>query len=69
VFTVMLLPVAPLLQRLPEALLLVRVTLPPEQKVVGPLAVITGVAGGVFTTTLMLALVELQPLASITVTA
>jgi hypothetical protein len=61
--------VAPLLQKLPVALLLVSVTEPPGQKVVGPLAVITGVAGSVFTTTLMLALVELQPLASDTVTA
>jgi hypothetical protein len=68
VFTVMLLVVAPLLQKLPAALLLVSVTDPPEQKVVGPLAEITGVTSAGFTTTVVAALVALQPLASVTVT-
>jgi hypothetical protein len=36
---------------LPEALLLVRVTEPPEQKVVGPEAEMVGVAGTAFTVT------------------
>ena len=60
--------VAPLLHRLSEALLLVKVTLPPEQNVVGPLAEITGVAGVGFTVTVVLALMALHPLASVTVT-
>ena len=60
--------VAPLLQRLPTALLLVSVMLPPGQNVVGPLAEITGVAGVGFTVTVVLALVALHPLASVTVT-
>jgi hypothetical protein len=37
--------VAPVLQMFPVALLLVSVTLSPAQKVVGPLAVMDGVAG------------------------
>ena len=41
---------APLFHRLPVALLLVRVTLPPLQKSVGPLARIVGVGGAVSTT-------------------
>ena len=50
-----------MLHTLPVALLLVSTTLPPAQKVVGPLAVIVGVAGIGFTTTLVAALVALQP--------
>ena len=45
---------------MPEALLLVSVTLPPEQKVVGPPAVIVGVVGVGFTVTVVEALVALQ---------
>ena len=44
------------------------VTEPPAQKVVGPPAVITGVAGFGFTTTLVEVLVALQPPAFVTVT-
>jgi hypothetical protein len=43
-----------------------RTTLPPEQKVVGPLAVAVA-AGGVFTATTCAAL-EVQPFASVAVT-
>jgi hypothetical protein len=43
------------------------VTLPPAQKVVGPLAVIAGVAGFALTVTVVAALVALQPLAFVTV--
>jgi hypothetical protein len=43
----------PGVQTLPVALLDVRVTLPPAQKVVGPPAVIVGVAGLAFTVTVM----------------
>jgi hypothetical protein len=39
----MLCAVAPLLQRLPVVLLLVKVTVPPAQNVVGPLAAMAGV--------------------------
>ena len=38
---------------MPAALLLVRVTLPPEQKVVGPPAVIVGIVGVGFTVMLV----------------
>ena len=58
--TVMACVVAPLLHRLPIALLLVRTTLPPEQKVVGPPAVIVGVVGVGLTVTLVVALVALH---------
>jgi hypothetical protein len=47
----------------------VSVTLPPAQKVVGPPAVIVGVAGLALTVTVVAALVALQPLAFVTVTA
>ena len=57
-----------MLHRLPVALLLVSVTLPPAQKVVEPPALIVGVAGFGFTVTVVLALVALQPLPSVTVT-
>ena len=64
----MLCVVAPLLQVLPEAALLVSTTFPPEQKVVGPLAVIVGVAGVGFTVTLVAALAALAqaPLVAVT---
>ena len=52
--------VAPVLQMLPVALLEVRVTLSPEQKVVGPLAVIVGVAGVGLTVTTTGAEVDVQ---------
>ena len=47
---------------LPDALLEVRVTLPPAQKVVGPPGVIVGVAGVGLTTTLVVPAAEVQPL-------
>ncbi len=47
-------------------LLLFNVTLPPAQKVVGPDAVIVGVAGSGFTVTTVGADVAEQPLASVT---
>ena len=46
----------------------VRVTLPPAQKVVAPLAVIVGVAGVALTVTAVAADVALQPFALVTVT-
>jgi hypothetical protein len=52
----------PGLHTLPVALLLVSVTLPPAQKVVGPPALIVGVAGFGVTVTVVPALVALQPL-------
>lgn len=66
--TVMLCVVAPLLHRYEAAAELVKVTLPPAQKVVGPLAVIVGTAGRGCTVTDVLAEVRLQPLALVTVT-
>ena len=57
-----------MLQVLFVALLLVSTTLPPEQKVVGPLAVMVGVAGVGFTVTLVAALLALQPLPLVNVT-
>jgi hypothetical protein len=61
--TVMLWVVAPPgLHTLPEVLLLVSTTLPPAQKVVGPPALIVGVAGFGFTVTVVPVLVALQPL-------
>ena len=64
----MLWVVAPVLQVLPVALLLVKITLPPAQKVRGPPALIVGAVGFGFTVTVMPALVALQPLALVTVT-
>jgi hypothetical protein len=64
----MLCVVAPLLQWLPMLLLLVKVTFPPAQNVVAPLAVIVGVAGGGSTVTLVAALVALHPFGLVTVT-
>ncbi len=52
----------PGLHTLPEPLLLVSTTLPPAQKVVGPPALIVGVAGTGFTVTVVPALVALHPL-------
>ena len=46
----------------------VNVTLPPAQNVVGPPAVIAGVAGLALTVTDVAALVALQPFAFVTVT-
>jgi hypothetical protein len=54
--------VAPVDHVFPEAALEVKVTLPPEQKVVGPLAEIVGVLGVGFTVTVVPAEVEEQPL-------
>jgi hypothetical protein len=51
VLTVILAVVAPVDHRYEEPALDVSVTLPPEQKVNGPLAVIVGVAGNVLTVT------------------
>ena len=53
--------VAPFDQRLSVALLEVSVTLPPVQKLVGPLAVIVGMAGPGFTVTTIGAENEEQP--------
>ena len=60
--------VAPVLHTLPDAALLVKVTLPPVQKVVAPDALIIGVAGVVFTVTTVPVLVPVHPLGSVTVT-
>ncbi len=62
----MLWVVSPVDQKFPLVALLVRITLSPEQKVNGPLAVIVGVAGVPFkftSTTFEVSLV--QPLASV----
>ena len=59
--TVMDWVVAPLLHRLPVALDEVRVTDPPAQNVVGPLAVTVG-AGTLVTVTVVALEVALQPL-------
>ena len=59
----MLLVVSPVLQVLPDVALDVSVTLPPEQKLSGPLAVITGFAGAVITLTVAGLEVAEQPLA------
>jgi hypothetical protein len=53
--------VAPVLQVFPVALEDVNVTLPPEQKVVGPLADTVGVVGKGFTVMVEDALGEVQP--------
>jgi hypothetical protein len=58
----------PGVQTLLVGLLLFRVTLPPAQKVVGPAAVIVGVAGNGLTVTTVGADVAEQPLASVTCT-
>ena len=58
----MLWEVAPVLHVLPVALLLVKVTLPPAQKVRGPPALIVGGTGFGFTVTVVPVLVALQPL-------
>ena len=55
----------PGVQTLLTGLLLLRVTLPPAQKVVGPPAVIVGVAGNGFTVTTVGADVAVQPFASV----
>ena len=60
--------VALLLHKLPVAELDVSVTLPPWQKVVGPLALIVGTAGNGFTVTLVEAEVAEQLFAFLTVT-
>ena len=57
----------PGLHTLPVALLLVSVTLPPAQKVVGPPALIVGVAGFAFTVTVTFCCAEEQPLLAVTV--
>ena len=53
--------VAPFDHVFPEAALEVRVTEPPEQKVVGPLVVIVGVGGFGLTVTVVVADVAVQP--------
>jgi hypothetical protein len=63
----MLCVVAPVDHKLPDAELDVNVTLPPAQKVVGPPAVIVGVAGNGLTVTEVAAEAVLwQPLAFVT---
>jgi hypothetical protein len=57
--------VAPLLQEYDVPALAVNSTLPPEQKVVSPPAVIDGVDGKALTVTTVAALVDVQPLAFI----
>ena len=55
--------VAPLLHRLPEVALDVKVTVPPEQKVVGPSVVMVGVGGkGNIVTLIGADASEVQPL-------
>ena len=55
-------PVPPLLQRFPLALLEVKTTLPPVQKLVGPPGVMVGVAGtGFEVTTTVFETKEVQP--------
>jgi hypothetical protein len=69
VLTVILCVVAPLLHRLPVAELDVSCTLPPWQKVVGPLGVIVGADGNGFTVTCTDAdAAEVQLFASVRVT-
>jgi hypothetical protein len=58
----MLCVVSPVLQVLPEVALDVKVTLPPVQKLSGPLAVITGLSGALTTATETAWEVEEQPL-------
>ena len=65
--TVILWVVAPVLQRYEAAEELVKATLPPAQKVVGPLAVMVGTAGRGLRTTLVAAEVLEHPLPSVTV--
>jgi hypothetical protein len=60
--------VAPFDQRYEALAGAVSVTEPPWQKVVGPLALTTGVAGSALTVTAVAALVALQPFAFVTVT-
>src|SRR6185436_1559121 len=60
--------VAPFDQRYVNPAGAVNVTLPPWQNVVGPAAVIAGVAGFAFTVTTVAAEVALQPSAFVTVT-
>lgn len=60
--------VAPVDHTLPVADEEVSVTEPPEQKVVGPPAVIVGVAGFAFTVTVVVADVAEQPEPLVTVT-
>ena len=65
----MLAVVAPVDQRYEAPALEVKVTLPPVQKVVDPPAVIVGVAGRVFTVTVVCAEAgEVQPAAFVTCT-
>ena len=59
---------APLLQTLPVAALEVKITLPPLQKVVAPLAEIVGVAGNAFTVTAVALEVAEQPFPLVTIT-
>jgi hypothetical protein len=60
--------VAPLLQTLPVAALEVKITFPPLQKVVAPLAAIVGVAGNAFTVTAVALEVDEQPFKLVVVT-
>jgi hypothetical protein len=60
--------VAPLLHTLPITELEVKTTLPPSQKVVAPFAVIVGVTGNGFTTTVVALEVTEQPFILVTVT-
>jgi hypothetical protein len=57
--------VAPLFHVYSVALVDVRITLPPSQNEIGPLAVIVGVEGGVFTVTVVVSEVALHPLLSV----
>jgi hypothetical protein len=65
--TVIVFVVAPVDQVFPVNSLEVKVTLPPEQKVVGPLALIVGVVVVEFTVTICEADAETQPFASVKV--
>lgn len=60
--------VSPVLQVLPVAEEDVSVTLPPVQKVVGPLAETIGALGKGFTVTVADPAVDVQPLPSVTLT-
>ena len=64
--TVILLDVDPVFQRLPVEALEVNITLSPIQKVVGPLAVITGIGGNGFTVTFVVGDVATHLFASVT---
>ena len=60
--------VAPLLHTFPVAALEFKITFPPAQKAVAPLAEIVGVAGNAFTVTAVALEVAEQPFTLVTIT-